>query len=84
MMLFCYFFCNRKELHKFYPEFMWKPKSTKFFKFGKNDGVEPLEVRVERAHRQISGAYKDKDIKQALPALYRTYLEVCWQYAFYG
>lgn len=84
MMLFCYFFCNRKELHKFYPEFMRKPKSTNFFKFGKNDGVEPLEVRVERAHRQISGAYKDKDIKQALPALYRTYLEVCWQYAFYG
>lgn len=74
----------KKELHKFYPEFMRKPKSSKFFKFGKNDGVEPLEVRVERAHRQISGAYKDKDIKQALPALYRTYLEVCWQYAFYG
>lgn len=76
----------KKELHKFYPEFMRKPKSTKFFKFGRrmDDEEEPLEARVERAHRQISDAYKSKDIKEALPALYRTYLEVCWQYAFYG
>lgn len=79
-----FFFCNRKDIHKFYPEFMRKPKSTKFFKFGRNDGGEPLEVRVERAHRQISEANKSLDIKKALSGLYRKYLEVCWEYAFYG
>lgn len=74
----------KKDIHKFYPEFMRKPKSTKFFKFGRNDGGEPLEVRVERAHRQISEANKSLDIKKALSGLYRKYLEVCWEYAFYG
>lgn len=51
MMLFCYFFFNREEFYKFYLEFMRKLKSIKFFKFGKNDGVEFLEVRVERVYR---------------------------------
>nr|XP_022331009.1 FERM domain-containing protein 8-like [Crassostrea virginica] len=76
----------KEELHKFYPEFMRKPKSSRFFKFGRNENEEEelLEVRVQRAHRQISEAYKDTDMKQALPGLYRRYLEVCWQYAFYG
>ncbi|XP_062572407.1 putative FERM domain-containing protein FRMD8P1 [Saccostrea cucullata] len=76
----------KEELHKFYPAHMRKPKNTKFFKFSrnKNEDVEALEVRVRRAHRQISDAYKNTDIKQALGSLYRKYLEVCWQYAFYG
>jgi hypothetical protein len=65
---------------------MRKTKSTKFFKFGKNknENEEPLEMRVERAHKEISEVYRNQDIKAALPALYRLYLEVCWQYAFYG
>ncbi|XP_062572405.1 FERM domain-containing protein 8-like [Saccostrea cucullata] len=74
----------KEELHKFYPAHMRKPKNTKFFNFGGNRNDEALEVRVQSMHQQISAEYKNTDIKEALGKLYRKYLEVCWQYAFYG
>ncbi|KAK3093563.1 hypothetical protein FSP39_017341 [Pinctada imbricata] len=74
----------RKELEKFYPEHLRKVKSGPIIKLRNPPREENLDSRLSQAHRQKSQAYKDVSVEKCLPELYREYLDICWQYPFYG
>ncbi|KAL4238362.1 FERM domain-containing protein 8 [Mactra antiquata] len=75
----------RANVHQFYPEHMYKKKSSGFFSKKKSqDTREPVEERWLNAHRQISQEFEMEDVSRVLGQLYQRYLQICWPYPFYG
>ena len=72
----------RSNLTRFYPPHMYKHR-LQLLNIGRQKDP-PCEELFMAAHRQITDTYRGVQIKQVLKDLYKQYLQICWQYSFYG